>query len=162
MRYIALLRGINVGGHRIIKMADLRTMVVAAGARDVETYIQSGNVVFSHAHASAAELEKQIAKATGFDVAVILRTADEWNALIAQNPFTDAANIHVFFTAAPVTCSVVASKPERYEVWDRDVYVDLPNGLGRSKLAGSLAKALPGATARNWRTVLQLKEMASK
>jgi uncharacterized protein (DUF1697 family) len=163
VRYIALLRGINVGGNRIIKMADLRAMFVAAGATDVETYIQSGNVVFTHWRASSAKLEERIAKDTGFDVPVVLRTAAEWTALIDANPFTTCGeHLHVFFLPKATPCTVVATKPERYETVDREVYACLPNGLGRSKLAVALMKALPTATARNWRTVQQLHAMASK
>ena len=163
-RYIALLRGINVGGHHIIKMADLRNMFTNAGAKDVATYIQSGNVVFSHARAASTlvgHLEKHIEKAAGFKVPVILRTADEWQALVDANPFP-AEWVYVFFLGAVTPVTVKAAAPERYEVIGRDVYVYLPDGVGRSKLAGLLGKALPNATNRNWRTVLQLHAMASQ
>ena len=158
MKCIALLRGINVGGNRIIKMEALRAMFVAAGARDVATYIQSGNVVFSHPRPTAAKLEKVIKDKTGFDVPVVLRTADEWAAL--AHPFADDEHVHVFFLATAAAVDIVATKPETYAVKGRDVFVYLPNGVGRSKLAGALGKALPAATARNWRTVQQLHAMA--
>lgn len=159
-RHIALLRGINVGGNRIIKMADLRAIFEAAGARDVETYIQSGNVVFSDARPSAARFEKQIAKATGFDVPVVLRTAAEWAAI--AHPYEQGEHVHVFFLpAAPGAVKVVAAAPEAYVVKGRDVFLYLPNGIGRSKLAGALMKALPTATARNWRTVEQLARVVT-
>jgi uncharacterized protein (DUF1697 family) len=158
VRHIALLRGINVGGKRIIKMADLRAMFVAGGAREVQTYIQSGNVVFWHSRPTAARFEKIIAKQTGLDVPVILRSADEWAAL--AHPFADDDHVHVFFLAAPPKLSsVVAAPPEAYVVSGRDVLVYLPNGIGNSKLAGALMRAMPGATARNWRTVQQLRAM---
>ncbi|MBA3504117.1 MAG: DUF1697 domain-containing protein, partial [Deltaproteobacteria bacterium] len=150
--------GINVGGNRIIKMADLRAMFVAAGAREVETYIQSGNVVFSHARPTAALFEKELAKQTGFSVQVVLRTAEEWAAL--AHPFECAEHVHVFFLATAAALDVAATAPEAYVVKERDVFVYLPDGMGRSKLAGALAKALPTATARNWRTVQQLAAMA--
>ena len=158
MRYIALLRGINVGGKRIIKMQDLRAMFVAAGARDVETYIQSGNVVFGHARPTAARFEKEIANQTGLDVRVILRTADEWAAL--KHPFDDDDHVHVFFLAAKASVDVEAVAPERYVVKNREVFLYLPDGMGRSKLAAAIGRALPTATARNWRTVQQLHAMA--
>lgn len=159
-RHVALLRGINVGGNRIIKMADLRAIFEAAGARDVETYIQSGNVVFGHDRPTAARFEKQIAKATGFDVPVVLRTAAEWAAL--AHPYDTGEHVHVFFLpAAPAAVKVVAAAPEAYAVRGRDVFLYLPNGIGRSKLAGALMKALPAATARNWRTVEQLTAMVT-
>ncbi len=163
-RYIALLRSINVGTGRTIKMDALRTMFAAARATDVATYIQSGNVVFTHARGEASlveHLEKHIAEAAGFPVPVILRTAADWTRVVANNPFP-ADHAHVFFLpAAAPKLDIVAVKPERFEVRGREVYVDLPNGFGRSKLAGSLGKALSGATARNWRTVQQLHAMVS-
>jgi uncharacterized protein (DUF1697 family) len=158
-RYVALLRGINVGGNRIIKMEQLRAIFTAAGARDVETYIQSGNVVFSHPRPTAARFEKAIAEATGFDVPVMLRGADEMAAL--SHPFDDDQHVHVMFAAAPLTrVEVTAVRPERYVVAERELYVYLPNGVGRSKLAAALGK-LP-VTARNWRTVRQLCELATR
>jgi uncharacterized protein (DUF1697 family) len=173
--YVALLRGINVGGNRIIKMADLREMFAAAGARDVETYIQSGNVVFGHAARSAAklaaDLERQIAKDTGFAVPVVLRTADELGAVIAANPFAkaDTDHLHVFFVAAALPVGALSAvdarafHPERFGETAREVYLHLPDGLGRSKLAGAVmkVKSMAAATARNWRTVLTLNEMAA-
>lgn len=170
-RYIALLRGINVGGNRLIRMEDLRAMAVTAGATEIETYIQSGNLVFTHAGRSQAkvarELEVRIATATGFDVPIVLRSAAEWGRVIADNPFVDAPadHLHVYFVAfAPrvdALAAITAPPPERCQLVGREVYLCLPNGLGNSRLAGAVAKvgALAGATARNWRTVQQLQSM---
>ena len=157
MKHVALLRGINVGGNRIIKMEALRAIFEEAGARDVRTYIQSGNVVFSHARPTSARFEKAIAAAVGFDVPVVLRTAAELAAL--AHPFADDAGVHVMFAAAPLApIARVAVPPEAYVVSGRDVYLYLPAGVGNSKLAAALGK-LP-VTARNWRTVQQLRAMA--
>ena len=172
-RWIGLLRGINVGGNRMVPMAELRKIVEGAGAKNVVTYIQSGNVVFDHASRSATklalDLEKRIAKKMGFDVPVILRTAGELEAVIDRNPFgkADADHLHVSFLAlppAPVTLDPEPFHPETFAIVDRDVYLHCPNGLGRSKLAGTLAKQKPlaAATTRNWRTVLQLRALATK
>lgn len=171
--YVALLRGINVGGSKVVKMADLRAILAAGGCADVETYIQSGNAVFAHASRSparlAAELEQRIAKATGFAVPVVLRTSDELAAVIAANPFaTDADHVHVLFVAAPLAADALGAidarkfAPERLAAVEREIYLCLPGGLGNSKLAGTVmrAKAMAAATARNWRTVLTLDEMA--
>ena len=158
MRHIALIRGINVGGNRIIKMEALRAMFEAAGAKDVQTYIQSGNVVFSHSKPTAARFAKEILKETGFDVAVTLRSADEWAKL--AHPYPDDDHVHVFFVDTPAKLDVKATVPERYTVKGREVYLYLPDGIGRSKLAGAVAKALPASTARNWRTVQKLLAMA--
>jgi uncharacterized protein (DUF1697 family) len=172
--YVALLRGINVGGNRIIKMADLRETFVAAGARDVETYIQSGNVVFGHAARSAtklaADLEKQLASDAGFPVPVVLRTAAELAGVIAENPFAkaDVDQLHVSFLASALPADALAAvdakafTPERFFTAAREVYMLLPGGMGRSKLVGAImkVKAMAPATARNWRTVMTLSEMA--
>jgi uncharacterized protein (DUF1697 family) len=174
--FVALLRGINVGGNRIIKMADLRDMFAAAGARDVETYIQSGNVVFGHAARStaklAADLERQLAADAGFPVSVVLRTAAELAGVVAANPFgkADVELLHVSFLATALPADALAAvdakafAPERYAVAAREVYLHLPGGMGRSKLVGAVmkVKAMAPATARNWRTVLTLNEMAGK
>jgi uncharacterized protein (DUF1697 family) len=173
--YVALLRGINVGGNRMIKMADLRDVFAAAGAQDVATYIQSGNVVFTHPARSertlAAELEKRIAAAAGFPVPVVLRTAGQLARVIEDSPFrgADADHLHVAFLAAPAANAPAfdarAFAPERYAAVGRELYLYLPEGMGRSKLAAAVLarpKAIgAAATARNWRTVLQLNELAS-
>lgn len=173
-RYIALLRGINVGGNRSVRMEALRKTVTAAGGEDVETYIQSGNVVLSHALRSSAKVAETLAaaisKASKFDVPVVVRTAAEWDRVIADNPFAGAApeHLHVFFlpTAPPADAldriDAAAFAPERFVLAGRELYFALPNGLGRSQLVGTAmrVKALAPATARNWRTVLQLQTMA--
>lgn len=172
-RYVALLRGINVGGHRKVRMEDLRAWIAAAGARDVATYIQSGNAVFAHPSRSAGklagELAAAIAKASKLDVGVIVRSADEWAEVIARRPFAGAQDDHLhvsFLAAAPPADALAALEaaklaPEAWELVGRELYLYLPNGMGRSKLAAALArsKAFATATARNWRTVLQLRAM---
>ncbi len=173
--YIALLRGINVGGHHIIRMADLRAMFERAGAADVATYIQSGNVVFGHASRSAAtlatDLARRIERAAGFPVPVALRSATELAAVIATNPFAKETvdHLHVSFLAtkppatALATISPAAFAPERFALQGREVYLHLPDGMGKSKLAVALMKdksIAAIATARNWRTVLELDRMA--
>lgn len=156
-RFVAMLRGINVGGNRIIEMETLRAIFAGAGAKDVATYIASGNVVFSHPRPTAARFEAAIAAATRFDVPVMLRSAKEMVAL--AHPFDDDAHVHVMFAAAPLAkVAVAATKPEAYVVAGREIYVYLPRGIGTSKLAVALGK-LP-VTARNWRTVQQLHAMA--
>jgi uncharacterized protein (DUF1697 family) len=174
--YVALLRGINVGGNRMIKMADLRDVFLAADADDVATYIQSGNVVFTHAGRSetrlVAELEKRIAKAAGFPVPVVLRTARELARVIEDSPFADADadHLHVAFLPArppenALTIEARSFAPESCAVVGRELYLYLPDGMGRSKLAAAVLakpKAIgAGGTARNWRTVLKLNELAS-
>jgi uncharacterized protein (DUF1697 family) len=171
--YVALLRGINVGGRHALKMATLRALIEAAGGTTVETYIQSGNVVFGHAARAAGPLQAKLAaaitKAAGFPVPVVLRTAAELAAVIATNPFAKAPGEHLYmmFCAArpgPTAFDKLDAKafaPECWAIGAREVYLHLPNGLGNSKLAVSLSRlaAMKEATARNWRTVQTLAGM---
>ncbi len=171
MKYVALLRGINVGGNRAVRMDALRNVVEKAGGTNVATYIQSGNVVFDHASRAEATLTRKlagvIAKTFGFtDFSLTLRTAKQLEGVVEQNPFPDAPEgaLHVLFLPAPVPRSKldsldgVATARERFDVVGRELYLCLPDGIGRSKLAAAANrhKALAGATARNWRTVQAL------
>jgi uncharacterized protein (DUF1697 family) len=177
MKYVALLRGINVGGNRAVRMDALRNVVEKAGGTNVATYIQSGNVVFDHASRSEATLTTKLAstisKAFGFTgFSLTLRTAKELANVVAHNPFAGEpeADLHVLFLPEPVPMSKleslggVASKRERFDVVGRELYLCLPDGLGNSKLAAAANrhKALGGATARNWRTVQALIDLASE
>lgn len=169
--YVALLRAINVGGRRSVAMADLRTIVTEAGGQDVQTYIQSGNVVFDHSSRSPStltiELEERIEAATGFAVPVTLRTASQIDKVVQANPFPDAppAQLAVSFLhdqpAAGATDRLDPAKfaPDAFVLAGRDVYLHLPNGFGRAKLPGALDVVAPG-TARNWNTVVKLQSLA--
>lgn len=172
--YVALLRGINVGGHNKVAMTDLRALLEALGLSGVRTYIQSGNAVFTAAGTSAAQLEARIAAALrerlGVAAAVMVRTRDELRAVLADNPFIaeglDPARLSVAFLDAAPPAEAVASLdaarvlPDRFAVRGRTTYLYTPNGLGRTKLTPSFWKPLGGsATVRNWRTVNQLLAM---
>ena len=170
--YVGLLRGINVGGNNKLPMADLRALCEGAGFTDVRTYVQSGNVVFGAKGAEktvAQKLHGAIAAATGLDLVLTLRTGAELRAIVAGNPFpaiSDGTKLHAMFLSAPpgeITVGPDAYPPDTYVVAGREIYLALPDGMGRSKLAEVLGrqKALKGATARNWKTVLALTEMAS-
>lgn len=176
MTYIALLRGINVGGKNILPMADLAKMFVAAGCTDVQTYIQSGNVIFKAAPDVATGLPEvisaQIMKKFGFVVPVVSRNAVQLEDVVANNPFLKAGApegmLHVMFLAdLPKTDSVAQldpkrSPPDEFIVRGRDIYLKLPNGVARSKLTNAWFDSKLGtvSTGRNWRTVLKLLEMA--
>jgi uncharacterized protein (DUF1697 family) len=174
-RFVALLRGINVGG-RTLKMADLREVVSDAGGTDVETYIQSGNVVLSHRMRSSSKLGAHLSAAieasTGMDVDVIVRTEGEWEEVVAANPFPDAGGttLHVVFLAdAPPPGSLdsldlAAFAPEEAALVGRELYLHLPNGMGRAELPKVLEKRGPPVrgTARNWNTVLKLQAMLTE
>lgn len=177
MRYIALLRGINVGGNKQVSMADLRELLLSLGHSDVSTYIQSGNALFTSPGEDAAELEREIeermARDLGMDVHVLIRTPDELAAVIENNPFPDAVEIrsglHVTFLSAQPDEQRIAEidraqfEPDRFAVGDRVIYLRLPNGMGRSKLATFPWERRLGvvATTRNWNTVQKLLALAN-
>jgi uncharacterized protein (DUF1697 family) len=171
---VALLRGINVGGKNTLSMKDLVKMFADAGCTDVRTYIQSGNVIFKKAGASARlgdAITANIEKRFGFRIPVILRTAEELRETIRDNPFlaagVDAKPLHVYFLAdAPNARAIAGLDPTRstgdgFRVLRREIYLHLPNGMGRTKLTNAYfdSKLSTTCTARNWATVLKLSEM---
>jgi uncharacterized protein (DUF1697 family) len=173
-RSVVLLRGINVGG-RSLPMAELRRICLAAGCTEVETHIQSGNVVLAHPSARGAALETMlesaIRDATGLDVPVLVRTAADLAALVAHNPYPGAEGTKLvvwFLRSADEAARLGAFDaspfaPETLVVGDREVYLSLPHGQGRSPLLGALDKVRPKVTctARNWNTVEKLLAMAT-
>lgn len=170
--YVALLRGINVGGKNKLPMSDLRDMFTEVGCRDARSYIQSGNVIFRADPAVVASLAgsvtARIAERFGYRVPVLLRTADEIGAVIRHNPFLAAGaaeeTLHVVFLAdRPSTRSVASLDPDRsppdaYTVHGREIYLHLPNGAARTKLTTAYfdTNLATTSTVRNWRTVVTL------
>ncbi len=173
--WIALFRGINVGGRNILPMKELVRDLQSLGLEDVKTYIQSGNAVFRAAREDAAALGAEISATIegrhGFRPHVLLLSADQLADAIASNPFPEAEaepkTLHVSFLAslppAPDLDALAAVKApsERFHLTDRVFYLHAPDGIGRSKLAAK-AERLLGVpiTARNWRTVDKLREIA--
>jgi uncharacterized protein (DUF1697 family) len=171
-----LLRGINVGGKNKLPMKDLVAIFVAAGCADVQTYIQSGNVVCkAPAKVSkqlAATVEAAILERWGYRVPIVMRTADELETVGRNNPFLKAGKepdtLHVAFLShvpEPARVSTLDPKrspPDELVVRGRDIYLRLPNGVAPSKLTNAYFDAAlrTTSTMRNWRTVLQLLEMA--
>jgi uncharacterized protein (DUF1697 family) len=170
--YVALLRGVNVGGARKLPMKELVPALEELGLEDVATYIQSGNVVFRGPAGKAkvvAQLERAIERGFGLDVTVMLRTAAELDRVVGGNPFADdEANVHVaFLDRRPAAAAVKKldpdrSPPDELEVRGTEVYLHFPNGYGRTKLGGDYLERVLGvrATARNWRTVTKMLELA--
>jgi uncharacterized protein (DUF1697 family) len=171
--YIALLRGVNLAGKRKLGMSDLRDIVTAMGMCEVRTLLQSGNVVFRCAARKPAaierDLEAAILKKLKLETVVHVRTADEWQAVIASNPFPaeakrDPAHLLVMcLREAPATKNVselqaAITGPEIVRAHGRHAYLVYPDGVGRSKLTPALLdrKLGAGGTARNWNTVLKL------
>ena len=172
MRVAALLRGINIGPNKRIAMADLRAIVESLGHTDVETYLQSGNVVFTpkrRAKDLSAPLSAAIRDATGHDVPVVMRTAAELAHVVDANPdpVDDPTRVVVAFLADAVDLGdlslgdLSSYLPDELTISGRELYVSVPNGQARSKLMEALTKrSLPTTlTVRNWRTVEALAEM---
>jgi uncharacterized protein (DUF1697 family) len=169
MRHVALLRGINVGGKRTIPMTELAALFAKAGARDVTTYIQSGNVVFTGDGAKVARAAAAaIAKRYGFEVPVITRSAAQLREVVTKNPFAREPTkaLHVAFLAdAPAAATAAKLDParggtDRFALVGRDIYLCCPDGLARTKLSNSYFDTTLATTStlRNWNTVLALIE----
>ncbi|MEU8520455.1 DUF1697 domain-containing protein [Streptomyces sp. NBC_01216] len=176
--YAALLRGINVSGHRKVPMAELRSLLEELGHRNVRTYLQSGNAVFTTDDDSgddvlAAAIEAAIGKRLGFRVDTLVRGAAYLAAVADACPFPagelEGRQLHVTYYSEPVgperfaAIDEAAFRPEEFRLGDRALYLYAPDGLGRSKLAEAVSRPslLKGvvATSRNWNTVLKLVEM---
>jgi uncharacterized protein (DUF1697 family) len=175
-RHVALLRGINVAGKNLIPMPRLAAAFEAAGGSRVETFIQSGNVVFdgsaSVMNSLAARVSRQLGAEFDYRVPIVLRSALELQAVVRDNPFlaagADVATLHVMFLSdAPARERAAGLDPERspgdrWQLRGRELYLCLPNGVGRSKLSNAYFDSKLGVTStgRNWRTVLKLAELA--
>ncbi|MCG2586577.1 DUF1697 domain-containing protein [Massilia sp. TS11] len=175
--YIALLRGINVGGKNLLPMKSLAAPMEAIGCQAVRTYIQNGNVVFQHAEASPAALARAIGAAIGqthgFTPDVLVLSAAELQQAIAANPYPEASaaptSLHFgFLAAAPASARMdkldaLASNGERYQIIGQVFYLHAPAGIGKSKLAAGAERAIGvPMTARNWNTVAKLADMCAQ
>jgi len=172
-RELALLRGIHVGGKHLLPMPQLIETFTSLGCTEVVNYIQSGNIVYTPpAEPLAPERIVQAIEARfGFAVPVVLRSRQAFAKLIAANPFASPAAdpklLHTVFLAAPLTADQLASlralaeRQEKIAAVGNELYLSLPNGAGRSKLASAcIAPTLPPTnTMRNWATVLNLAQM---
>ena len=174
--YVALLRGINVGGSNMLPMKDLAAMFAKAGCSDVQTYIQSGNVVFRAKPTMAAAIPGVIAKAiatrTKMKIPVVVRSAAELRRVAEANPFlrrgVEVDKLHVAFLAAKPRSADVAtldpkrSPPDEFIAEGAEIYLHCPNGYGRTKLSNAYfdSKLATTSTVRNWRTVLKLLELS--
>ena len=177
--YIAMLRGINVSGHRIIRMEDLRKSFETLGFRQVKTYVQSGNVIFEAGKDSAAglceQIRKRLSRNFGFEVPVLLKTSKELEQTIHDNPFLMAAAIyhsklHVTFLSKAAAISAeknletLVTNGEQFYVNGQEIYLYCPNGYGRTKLSNVAIEKKLGleATTRNWKSVNALLGLAQQ
>jgi uncharacterized protein (DUF1697 family) len=171
--YIALLRGVNVGGHKRIAMADLRALVTELGFAGPRTLLQSGNLVFESDTRAPAQLERRLEAGCrdglGMDVDFFVRSAREWAAVVTCNPFPDEAehdpgHLLVMLLKKPAGSSsakrlqeAIAGR-EIVRARGRELYITYPDGIGRSRLTNAVIEKHLGTrgTARNWNTVRKL------
>ena len=173
--YIALFRGINVGGNNILPMKELVTVLESIGAQNVKTYIQSGNAVFQSKESNTSLLSDTISaaikKSHDFEPQVLLLESEEMEKAVVSNPFPEAESepktLHVHFLASEPknpnfdALESIKSYRERFVLKDCIFYLHAPDGIGRSKLAANVEKLLGvPVTARNWRTVCKIMAMA--
>lgn len=173
MRWVALLRAVNLGARNRVPMAELRTLLERQGFGPVRTYIASGNVVLDADEDGAAvarELERLIADSFSVETTVIMRTSEELAAVVASHPFgADGSHTHVSFLAAAPDPEAVARLteadhgPDGVHVTHRDVYLHYPHGFRGARLSAAKLEQLLGVpgTLRNWRTVTALAKLAS-
>ena len=176
--YIGLLRGINVGGHNKIPMSELRSLCGEIGWSNVQTYIQSGNLVFTATGKPAAlelELQSAIERRLGFSVPIIIRAAADWSGYIKTNPFLDACEkephlVMLCLSKSPLKPDAAKNLRERAANGEHlaqtgdALWIHFASGVARSKLSPALLDRMAGSsvTARNWLTVLKLKELANR
>lgn len=173
---IALLRGVNVGGHKKVPMSELREVLSGIGCRSVATYIQSGNAVFSSdmmPEEAETAIEQAISSRFGFAVAVVVRTLAGWRAYETASVFAEAqtARPHLLLLGLPKRpprpdaaekLRVYAKAGEQIEIVDDGIWIDFATAIGSSKLTPAVIDRIVGSTvtARNWTTVQKLGEMA--
>jgi uncharacterized protein (DUF1697 family) len=178
--YIALLRGINVSGQKPVKMTELKALFESLGFHSVETYIQSGNVVFKSGDINdivlaVAKIESAIEKKYDFVVPVILRNAEDLKNIIAGNSYANSGTcdlkyLHVtFLNSQPEKDNIEYAlkgdySPNTFYITGREIYLHCPGGYGKTKLNNNFfeSKLKVKATTRNWNTVNVLYEMAKK
>ncbi|MGB9978646.1 DUF1697 domain-containing protein [Methanobacterium sp.] len=178
MKYIALLRGINIGRSKRIKMAYLVKAFESLGFKNVKTYVQSGNVIFEHESNDtskiAESIERKISQTFSFSVNAVIRTKDELEDIVKGNPFIKESDIeldklHVTFLSdtpdskAALDLDIVKAENEKFEINGREVYLYCPNGYARTKLKNDMfeKKLNVVATTRNWKTTNKLLELSS-
>ena len=176
MNWLALFRGINVGGKNILPMKALAEIFVSAGAENVSTFIQSGNVLFSAQESSVSEIEDRVAAEVravfGIDSPIVFRHAAQMLAVSRSNPFEDAekdALFVMFLSGVPSKAAVASLDPNRspgdeFRVVGAEIFLNLRTGAAKTKLTNAYfdSKLRVVSTARNWRTVNRLSELLSE
>jgi uncharacterized protein (DUF1697 family) len=176
--YISFLRGVNMTGHNSIKMADLKALFVEIGLTDAETFIQSGNVIFSKTgnippSALSVNIEQAILEKFNYIVPAMIRTRQELNELNSSNPFLGESGFNpskmavIFLHEEPSDTQLqkvinVDYPPDRFQIIGKEIFIYCPNGFGRTKLYTNFFEKKMGVTgtARNWKTITTLMSMA--
>lgn len=174
-KYIALLRGINVSGQKKIKMTELKSLFQKMNFQNIETYIQSGNIIFSSKENSVKTLERKISAGIknkfGFEVHTFIITSKEIKDVLINNPFIkkkkDTERLYVTFLSAQPLQEKIQNlnssnfSPEEYQIVGKIIYLHLPNGAGKAKLNNNFFenKLKVNATTRNWKTINTLSEL---
>jgi uncharacterized protein (DUF1697 family) len=177
---IALLRGVNMTGHNMIKMTDLAALFIKLGFKDAETYIQSGNVVFTNPDSCADKdiellIEGAIKKQFGHDISVMIRSVEEVKKVLLVNPFVpsgdfdQAKHAAIFLKEPPLLAQTdklagIDYPPDKFNVSGKEIFIWCPNGFGKTKLYTNFFenKMKVIGTARNWKTISTLVEIAEK
>ncbi|WP_407855964.1 DUF1697 domain-containing protein [Enterococcus hailinensis] len=177
MNYIALFRGINVGGKNRVKMADLKEIFNGLGCQDVVSYIQSGNLIFSTDEAIevlAAKVAVCFMQRFGFETTVVYLTKEKFLQVIEDLPFSateilhteeknpKVAHLYVGFSAEQITSASLLMESERAVVAGKQVYFLMDDSLHFSKIVPKIAKDSKSMTLRNWKTVLKLADLLEK
>ena len=176
LTYISMLRGINVSGHKMIKMEALRNLYTQLNFKNVQTYIQSGNVIFQSQETKPTDLQQKIAhkilEEFGFEVPVMVKQKADFENVIHHNPFPneDLSKVHVTFLSEnpqPENClkiSHTAFLPDQFVIIENSIYLFCPNDYGKTKLNNTFLenKLKVIATTRNWKTINELFNIAHK
>ena len=178
--YISFLRGINMTGHNSMKMSDLLQLYIELGFQDVETFIQSGNVIFRSTlenpeHSTADKIEKSITQRFGYDVRVMIRNIEELRVVYSSNPFTSEGKFDPARTAAIFLHDVPSEAqiqkvikadypPDKFKIIGKEIFIFCPNGFGRSKIYTNFFENKMGVTgtARNWKTMTTILNIAER
>jgi uncharacterized protein (DUF1697 family) len=177
-KYISFLRGVNMTGHNSIKMTDLTALYVRHGLKNAQTYIQSGNVIFSYDSELpvvdlSLALEKAILDKFNFIIPVMTRSVDQLHDLFSVNPYLEEKEFNpakmavIFLHEMPsqdqiLKVAAVDYPPDKFKIIGSDIHIFCPNGFGKTKLYTNFFEKKMGVigTARNWKTITALLEMA--
>jgi uncharacterized protein (DUF1697 family) len=174
--FISMLRGINVSGQKPVRMADLKSLYESLGFVNVETYVQSGNVVFDSPENDLGKLAEQIEdgieKTFGFSAPVLIRSADDFRRILEEHPYKDEEAIRVLVTflyEQPDESKLddlnrYEDKVDKFAIGEQEIFLFCPGGYGNTKLSNTFfeKKLAVTATTRNWKTVNKLYEMTNK